>query len=115
MEGRYLYRSKQQDRYGGRFAIPDSVSGTTGLTLDASVLDTGTEQREQRVGGAVTYSTYAAYSQGRARLPLDVSLSYLRTVSGRGAVPRLGIVQVQLRAFPRLFGAETRTTRPAAR
>ncbi len=109
LEGRYLYRRKDADVYTGSFAVADSLSGSTGLTLDAADLAIGSEQREQRVGGGVTYSTYAGYARRRSGVPLELSLSYLRTITGRGRVPARGIVQAQLRAFPRLFGGDWRT------
>lgn len=112
VEARYSYRRQQADRYTGTFPVADPLGGSAGLVLDAGALDDRVERREQRVGGGVTYSTYAAYARGRARLPLELSLSYLRAVTGQGGVPALGVTQLQLRAFPRLFGRDWRA--PAA-
>jgi hypothetical protein len=110
LEAQYRLRSKQADRYAGTFSEVDPALGA--VTLDAALLGADSEQREQVVGAAATYSTFGAHARRRARFPLELSLGYRRVVAGRGGVPRAGTAQVQLRAYPRLFGADDRAPAP---
>lgn len=101
--GHYYYRRKFADRYTGTFNVSD-LNGQP-LVLDASALDLETEAREHRFGGGVTYSTVAAYENGKARVPLEVSYFHYQTTLGSGGnVPKLSGDQVQLRVYRPLFG-----------
>ena len=113
VEAQYRFRRKQADAYTGTFPVADSLGGSAGRVLDAASLAVESEQQEQQAGAGVTYSTYEAFGRRRSGLPLELSLSYLRTLSGRGGVPAAGVTQLQLRAFPRLFGADWRAPRAA--
>lgn len=114
VEAQYRFRRKQADAYTGTFPVVDPLGTSGALVLDAASLGVNSEQREQQAGAGVTYSTYEAYGRRRSGLPLELSLSYLRTVSGRGGVAAAGVTQLQVRAFPRLFGADWRTPRAAS-
>jgi len=81
----YRYRTKGTDSYNGSFQV-SSIDGTP-LSLDASVLGIGTNETEQVLGFAVTYSTVRGYSHRRARWPLEVSFVHSEVMSGRN-VPR---------------------------
>lgn len=96
ISARYRYRSKGLDAYTGTFPV-NSVDGTP-MTLDASVLGTGTEQKEHQVGFAVTYSTVRANSRGSAKWPLEVSLLHTQVMSGSG-IPRIQMNGVALRLY----------------
>jgi hypothetical protein len=94
--GLYRYRSKAADSYSGTSTVMSADS--TPLTLDASVLNTGTTQKEHMLGFSVTYSTVRAYARGTAKWPLEVS--YLHTeVRGGEGVPRLQMNGIGLRIY----------------
>jgi hypothetical protein len=103
-------RRKTEDKYTGTFATEDPTGEP--VTLDASILNEGTELTEQRIGGGVSYSTLRAYDRGRSRLPLEVQLSHWQTLSGSGYVPKQFTTQLQLRYYTRLFGAPLRPPAP---
>ena len=106
LAGRYAYRRKFADAYAGTFPVSD-LNGQS-VTLDAATLGLGTEAREHRFGGSVTYSTVAAFERGRARIPLEVSYLHFQTTRGAlGLVPKLSEDQVQVRVYGRLFGRWT--------
>jgi hypothetical protein len=106
--GLYRYRSKGADSFDGTFNAT-SVDGTP-LTLDASVLNTGS-QNEHTLGFSVTYSTVRAYSRGSAKWPVEVS--YLHTHVSRGeGVPRLQMNGIGFRFYRPTKGNVLRT--PAA-
>lgn len=96
ISARYRYRNKGVDTYQGTFPV-NSVDGTP-LTLDASVLDAGTEQKEHQFGFAVTYSTVRANSRGSAKWPLEVSLLHTEVLSGSG-IPRIQMNGLALRVY----------------
>ncbi|MBC7791572.1 MAG: hypothetical protein H7Z74_16625 [Anaerolineae bacterium] len=104
ISGQYSYRRKEQDRHAGRFDTTDIFGDP--ITIDASILDAGTEQRESRVSAGVSYSTVAAHHLGRARYPLEVFVQHVESLSGSGAnVPKIRQQIVQLRLYMRIFGA----------
>jgi len=106
LAGRYAYRRKFADAYAGTFPVSD-LNGQS-VTLDAATLGLGTEAREHRFGGSVTYSTVAAFERGRARIPLEISYLHFQTTRGAlGFVPKLSEDQVQVRVYGRLFGRWT--------
>jgi hypothetical protein len=103
--GLYSFRKKQRDEYTGSFTVDSATTGFGAVTLDASTLALGTEQEEQRVGGGIVYSTVAAASRGRARVPLEISYSHVQTISGSGrAQVKSFSDHVQLRVYTQLFG-----------
>ena len=110
----YRYYSKPEDAHSGTFQGQD-LEGND-VTIDASLLDAGTARTEQRLLGALTYSTMAAYYRGGASIPLEVSYTLGRTTAGSGNVPQSITHAIALRVYARLFGgAESRPARPRSR
>ena len=104
----YSYFNQAQTHYTYVNAADSARVG-----YSASVLDFGTDQRLSRIGGAVTFNTLPRYLAGTASLPYSLTVSYENTVWGRGGlVPQASIFRIQLRAYIRLFGNETRSRRP---
>lgn len=106
--------SKKADSYTGTFSVTD-LSGDP-ITLDASILNAGTERTEQRVVAGFTYSTMAAYYRGRAKRPLEVSYVVGQSLGGSGLAIKQFTQAIGLRLYIPLFAApEARPTRPARR
>ncbi len=100
--GTYSFYSKGADDYSlgaGAVVDPDSVAA-----IDPAVLGLGTERKEQRVLAAVTYSNLASYYRGRARIPMEVSFSFGRTIAGEGNAPRASVSALTFRFYNRVFG-----------
>jgi hypothetical protein len=95
--GQYRYYSKGEDTYALADTSPSSVPA------DPSILALGTKRSEQLLLASVTYSTLAAYFRGRARTPLEVSMSFGRTLSGAGGAPAQSISALTLRVYNQLF------------
>ncbi|MDQ3808661.1 MAG: hypothetical protein M3336_00050, partial [Chloroflexota bacterium] len=105
--GEYLYRHKSQDSYSGTFNVTNTLGEP--ITLDASILNAETRQREQRVGGGIAFSTVAAHRRGRASLPLEITYQYVRSVTGSGGrTPKVSQHIIQLRAYLPLFARDRR-------
>lgn len=58
---------------------------------------------QHRVGVGIRYSSLAAYWAGRASLPADVALTYLRTVAGPEAHPGGGTLSISASLLPQLW------------
>ncbi|HEX6068939.1 MAG TPA: hypothetical protein VFZ18_03930 [Longimicrobiaceae bacterium] len=56
-----------------------------------------------RAGVGIRYSSLAAYWAGRASLPADIALTYLRTISGPEGAPAGGAVTVTASLLPQLW------------
>jgi len=105
VSAQYRYRRKEEDRHTDRFSSTD-VPGDS-ITIQASILDANTEQRESRVSAGISYSTVAAHRRGRARYPLEVFVQHVESLSGSGAdVPKIRQQVVQLRLYMRIFGRQ---------
>jgi hypothetical protein len=94
--------SKEADAYAfgaGSGVDPDSIG-----VIDPGVLALGSARREHRVLAAVTYSNLAAYYDNKARVPMEVSLTVGRTISGEGNAPKASITALSFRFYNRLFG-----------
>jgi hypothetical protein len=88
--GQYLYRHKPVDEY--------SAGGNA-----APAMGLGTDFTEQRVGGGVAFSNAHAVSQGKSKIPFDVSYLHSETISGSGgALPKLVSDQILIRLYYRL-------------
>ena len=88
--GQYLYRHKPADSY--------SVNGL--VEPDMSI---GTDFTEQRVGGGIAFSNAHAVSQGKSKIPFDVSYMHTETISGSGdALPKLITDAITMRLYYRL-------------
>jgi hypothetical protein len=112
LSANYLYRRKGEDKYTGMFTTEDPTGEP--ITLDASILGVGTEQREQRIGGGASFSTLRAYDRGRSRIPIEVQFSHWQSISGSGYAPKQFTTQIQVRYYTHLFGAPLRPPRTGA-
>ncbi len=104
----YRYLRKQSDRFTG---TADTMLNGAPVHLDAAVLDTGTAYTEHRVTMGVVYSTEAAYMNGHARWPLEISYEHSEVVSISGGRPKSNRDFVMLRWYTRLWGADPRVRR----
>lgn len=97
--GYFSYRRKGADThtFAVGLATPDEPLEAA---LDPSVLDEGTEIREQRAGFGVAYSNLSAFNRGRARFPFEVSFLHVQTTGASGGmVPVLREDRLQLRLY----------------
>lgn len=110
----YSVYSKQADSYTGTFSATDLAGDP--VTIDASILNAGTERKEQRLVAGFTYSTMAAYYRGRAKRPLEVSYVVGQSLSGSGLALKQFTQAIGLRLYIPLFAApEAKPARPARR
>ena len=96
ISGFYRYRNKGSDSYRGTFNVTSADS--TPLTLDASILNAGTAQKEQVLGFSVTYSTVRGYARGTSKWPLEVWYMHTAVMSGT-SVPRMQMNGIGLRFY----------------
>ncbi len=108
ISGQYVYRHKNQDHYKGTFTIPAATTGfAADITLDASTLDLETETKEHRFGGGLAFSNAYAFTQGKAKVPFDVTYLHWQTTKGWGGnQPKLFTDQIQVRLYARIFGGK---------
>ncbi|MEO7964622.1 MAG: hypothetical protein ABIT38_12030, partial [Gemmatimonadaceae bacterium] len=110
----FTYYRKAEDHYTG--SIPSVDADGNNITIDAAALDIGTARTEQRLFGAITYSTLASYYRGRASLPVEVSYTFGRVTAGNGNAIAWTTHALGLRVYSRIFGGAdsrpTRTKRP---
>ena len=94
----YRARRKAEDRHTGRFNVTDDFGEP--VTLDASILDEETEQREDRVSIGLGYSTLTSVARRRARVPLEIFLQYGESIRGSGGkTPKVSVGVMQVRVF----------------
>ena len=104
----YLYRREFADRYSGTGLAADTLgnlltdAGGNPITLNASALDVGTAQREQRLTFGFVYSTVAPHAARKARYPFEVSYQHSLSLSARG-LPKISQDAIRLRAYVRLW------------
>lgn len=104
--GSYYYRHKYEDRYEGTFEVPGEVTGFGDITLNAATLNQQTEAFEHRIGGGFTFSTVAAFDEGKSKVPLELIFHHFQTTRGFGGnVPKLFVNQLQLRVYARILGS----------
>lgn len=114
MSATYSVAHKGEDAYTGSFPVTN-LAGEQ-VTLDASVLNAGTERTEQRLVAGFTYSSMAAYYRGRSKLPLEVSYMVGQSMSGSGQAMKTFTQAIGVRLYSRLFGTpENRPARPPRR
>lgn len=98
----YRVRRKSEDRHTGRFDVTNDFGEP--VTLDASILDLETEQREDRVSIGLGYSTLTSVARRRARVPLDIFMHYGESIRGGGGrTPKVSVGAMQIRVYTRLF------------
>lgn len=94
----YRVRRKGEDRHTGRFNVTDELGDP--VTLDAAILDTETEQREDRLSFGLGYSTLASVARGRSRIPLEVFLQYGESIRGSGGkTPKVSVGVMHVRVY----------------
>ncbi len=94
----YRARRKAADRHTGRFDAMDDFGEP--VTLDASILDQETEQREDRVSIGLGYSTLTSVARKRARIPLEIFLQYGESIRGSGGkTPKVSVGVMQVRVY----------------
>jgi hypothetical protein len=99
----YGFRSKSADAYRG--SVSGTDAGGAAVTADAAALEEGTAAREHRFGAILAYSTVEAWQRGKARWPLELSITHFQTTSASGGtVPKLAHDAVQVRWYWRPFG-----------
>jgi len=100
----YSYLRREASHFTG---TRDTTIGGNPVTLDASSLDSLSQGTGQFLSGTFTYSTVAAYLQGKAGFPIEISYQYAGTLSATGVIPRqLATNTVTIRLWARLFGAD---------
>ena len=94
----YRTRRKAEDRHTGTFTTVDDFGDP--VTLDASVLDAETEQREERVSIGLGYSTLTSVARNRSRIPIEIFLQYGESIRGRGGrTPKVSVGVMQVRVW----------------
>jgi hypothetical protein len=103
--GHYSVRHKGADAYTGTYTIPGTVTGNGEVVLDASALQTGTAETEQRAGGGIIITPRRPKGQAASGLPSEIAFFHHQTVSGSGrGLPRESQDQLRIRLFVSLFG-----------
>jgi hypothetical protein len=101
LAGQYSYRRKFSDAYTGHFTVTN-LAGQQ-VAIDAATLDLNTEAREHRLGLGATYSTLAAYEQGKTRVPVEITYFHTQTTLGSGgSVPKVMLDRVEVRWYWRV-------------
>jgi hypothetical protein len=100
--GSYLLISKGED--SDTLGPASGVDPDSTAAVNPGVLALGSARSEQRVLASVTYSNLAAYYRNRARVPMEVSLTVGRTISGDGNAPKASITALSFRFYNRIFG-----------
>ena len=94
----YRARRKAEDRHTGRFDVTNDLGEP--VTLEASMLDAETEQREDRVSIGLGYSTLTSVARERARIPIEIFLQYGESIRGSGGkTPKVSVGVMQVRAW----------------
>ncbi|HZO20340.1 MAG TPA: hypothetical protein VFB46_15215, partial [Gemmatimonadaceae bacterium] len=94
----YRVRRKAADRHTGTFNVTDDLGEP--VTLDASILDQETEQREDRLSIGLGFSTVASAARGRSRIPLEIVMQYGESIRGRGGkTPKVSVGVMNVRVW----------------
>lgn len=106
----YTYEHRAASSFVG---TKDTVIGTDTVHVDASTLDSLTTGTAQYLSGSVTYSTVAAYLQGKAGFPIEISYQYTATLAVTGSFPKQASTNsVVFRVWTRLWGADFKQAKP---
>ena len=93
----YTYRTLEN---GSKFNLGPQTPESEAAGAFFGVFSEQAQQREHRLGAAVAYSSLSAYERGKARLPLEVSLSHFQSTSGSGVfTPKLSHDEVTVRYY----------------
>jgi len=99
----YTYRHRDASSFAG---TRDTIIGSDTVHLDASVLDSLSGGTAQYLGGTATYSTVAAYLQGKASFPIEISYTYAGTLTADGSLPKQAATNtVTIRLWLHMWGA----------
>ena len=94
----YRVRRKAADRHTGTFNVTDDLGEP--VTLDASILDQETEQREDRLSIGLGFSTVASAARGRSRIPLEIVMQYGESIRGSGGkTPKVSVGVMNVRVW----------------
>ncbi len=105
ISGQYMYRHKYEDRYTGVFAVKNTLRED--VILNAAQLNDETGATEHRFGGGIAFSTLAAFTKGKAKIPFEISYQHMEDVAGSGGKqPAIKQDVIQFRLYTRLFGGE---------
>ena len=74
-----------------------------GTEIDVSLLALGSARTEQRALVSLTYSNLAQYFRRQARSPMEVSLTWGRTLAGSGGAAKQSITALSVRVYNQLF------------
>ena len=115
--GRYFSLSLQYKYYhqdaSAFVGSKDTTLGGVPVTIDASTLDAASAGTASYLSGSITYSTVAAYLQGKNGLPVEVSFTRSGTLSASGSVPRDAVANiVTIRFWARLWSSTWKRTKP---
>lgn len=104
----YAFTGRGADRLesapdGRPIVEPGTLGIAAGTPSALPALARAASSRVQRLGLGASYSTVSAARRGRTRLPLELHLRHVETVTGRN-VDRESYQQVELRVYTRLWG-----------
>jgi hypothetical protein len=103
--GAYYHYGKQSDRYTGTFVATPQDTGGESVTLNASVLEAGTDISIQRAGLGLRIANYVDQAAKAARMPMEFSFMYMNLIGSSGyGVPDASTLILQLRVHMGLFG-----------
>jgi hypothetical protein len=93
----YTYRTLEN---GEKVAESQNPAAAAAGAYFGALGEAMSQQREHRLGAAVSYSSLTAYDRGKARLPLEVSLSHFQSTGGSGVfTPKLSHDEVTVRYY----------------
>ncbi len=106
----YVYYHQDASSFVGS---KDTTIAGVPVTIDASTLDAASAGTATYLSGSITYSTVAAYLQGKNGLPVEVSFTHTGTLSASGSIPPSGVTNVvTVRFWARLWGSAWKRTKP---
>ena len=81
------------------------IIGPDTVLVDAATLGPGTAGTAQYWSASFTYSSIAAYLQGKTSMPIEISFTHTGTISATGALPPNMVTNaVTFRVWARLWG-----------
>jgi hypothetical protein len=98
----YAYAHRDASTFVGSETV---IIGVDTVLVDASTLNGTTGGTAQYWSASATYSTIAAYLQGKTSMPIEISFTHTGTLSASGALPpNLVTNTVTIRVWVRLWG-----------
>jgi hypothetical protein len=99
----YLYLHRGAGNFSGTLETTDTAGAV--VVVDASVLDAASTLTVHRLGFGVVFSTIAAHVEGRAGVPVEVSLSRYQDLSVTGGRPKRTATVLGVRFRLSLWGS----------